>query len=154
MKVPQIPIKTRLKEEVSGMFGQYTHSVDAKGRLFVPAKLRDELGDSFYLMIGTKNSLLVFPEARMAKAMESFNASPITRDKRHLLANVAKIEPDKQGRFVVPPTLRNYAHLTGDVTFLGQGDYAEIWDAETYASDESGWLEEGNLDEALKGLWP
>ena len=136
------------------MFGQYTHSVDAKGRLFVPAKLREELGESFYLMIGDKDSLLVFPEARMAKAMETFNASPITPDKRHLLANVAKIEPDKQGRFVVPPVLRNYAHLTGDVTFLGQGDYAEIWDAATYAANELAWLGEGSLDGALRVLWP
>ena len=140
-------------EEVTSLFGQYTHSVDAKGRLFVPSKLREELGDSFYLMIGDNHSLLVFPEARMERVMASFNASPISRDKRHLLANVAKIEPDKQGRFVVPPTLRNYARLTGDVTFLGQGDYAEIWDAATYAGDETDWIDEGNLSETLKGLW-
>ena len=45
------------------MFGKYTHNVDPKGRLFVPAKLRDELGDVFYVMIGLENSLMVFPES-------------------------------------------------------------------------------------------
>ncbi len=137
------------------MFGKYTHNVDLKGRLFVPSKLREELGDSFYLMIGPENSLLVFPEEKWAQVTERFNAAPLSDSgaKRYILANVAKCEPDKQGRFVVPPTLRSYAKLEGDVTFLGQGDHAEIWDAAAYEAKEAAFLQgEDNLANALKVL--
>ena len=137
------------------MFGKYTHNVDPKGRLFVPAKLREELGSVFYVMIGLENSLLVFPEAKWAQVSESFNSVPLSDSGalRYIRANVAKCEPDKQGRFVVPPILRSYAHLSGDVTFLGQGDHAEIWDAAAYEAKEAAWMAgQGNLANALKEL--
>ena len=142
-------------EEVSGLFGKFTHNVDAKGRLFVPAKLREELGDVFYVMIGLENSLLVFPESKREKVSESFNSVPLSDSGalRYIRANVAKCEPDKQGRFVVPPILRSYAHLSGDVTFLGQGDHAEIWDAAAYEAKEAAFLGgPDNLANALKEL--
>ena len=130
------------------MFGKYTHNFDPKGRLFVPAKLREELGSVFYVVIGMENSLLVFPEAKWAEVMERINAAPLSNAKarRFILANVAKCEPDKQGRFVLPPTLRKYAQLNGDVTFLGQGDHAEIWDAAAYEASENDWIFGGNGD--------
>ncbi len=137
------------------MFGKYTHNVDPKGRLFVPAKLREELGDVFYVMIGLENSLLVFPEAKWEKVTESFNSVPLSDAGalRYIRANVAKCEPDKQGRFVIPPILRQYARLNGDVTFLGQGDHAEIWDAAAYEAKEAAFLGgPDNLAAALKGL--
>ena len=137
------------------MFGKFTHNVDPKGRLFVPAKLREELGDVFYVMIGLENSLLVFPEAKWEKVSESFNSVPLseTGALRYIRANVAKCEPDKQGRFVIPPILRQYARLNGDVTFLGQGDHAEIWDAAAYEAKEAAFLDgPDNLAAALKEL--
>ena len=141
--------------EELGMFGKYQHAMDQKGRLFVPSKLREELGDVFYVMIGLENSLLVFPEEKWEKVSESFNSVPLSDSGalRYIRANVAKCEPDKQGRFVVPPILRNYAHLTGDVTFLGQGDHAEIWDAAVYEAKEAAWMADAsNLATALKEL--
>jgi MraZ protein len=143
------------REEVSSMFGKYTHNFDPKGRLFVPAKLREELGSVFYVVIGMENSLLVFPEAKWAEVMERINAAPLSnaKAKRFILANVAKCEPDKQGRFVVPPILREYANLTENVTFLGEGDHAEIWNAEDYAAKEAAFLNTpGSLANALKEL--
>ena len=137
------------------MFGKYTHNVDPKGRLFVPAKLREELGDVFYVMIGLENSLMVFPEAKWAQVNESFNSGPLSDSGalRYIRSNVARCEPDKQGRFVLPPILRKYANLTNDVTFLGQGDHAEIWDAEAYNAKEAAWLADSdNLATALKEL--
>ena len=137
------------------MFGKFTHNVDPKGRLFVPAKLREELGDVFYVMIGLENSLMVFPEAKWEKVNESFNSVPLSDSGalRYIRSNVARCEPDKQGRFVVPPILRSYAHLTGDVTFLGQGDHAEIWDAAAYEAKEAAFLgAPDNLASALKEL--
>lgn len=137
------------------MFGKYTHNVDPKGRLFVPAKLREELGDVFYVMIGLENSLMVFPEAKWEQVNESFNSVPLSDSGalRYIRSNVARCEPDKQGRFVLPPILRKYANLTNDVTFLGQGDHAEIWDADAYNTKEAAWLADSdNLATALKEL--
>ena len=155
MKVAGIPIKSHPMEEVSSLFGKYTHNVDPKGRLFVPAKLREELGEVFYVMIGLENSLLVYPEAKWKQVSESFNNVRLSQSAylRYIRANVAKCEPDKQGRFVIPPILRDYAHLSGDVTFLGQGDHAEIWDAAAYAAKEAAFLADPeNLANALEEL--
>ncbi len=137
------------------MFGKFTHNVDPKGRLFVPAKLREELGDVFYVMIGLENSLLVFPEEKWAKVSESFNSIPLSDSGalRYIRANVAKCEPDKQGRFLIPQILREYANLKDDVTFLGQGDHAEIWNAADYAAQEAAFLgKPGSLAGALEEL--
>lgn len=136
------------------MFGTYIHNFDPKGRLFVPSKLREELGSVFYVMIG-RNYLLVFPERKWEQIMERMNAAPLTTAdaKRHLLANVAKCEPDKQGRFVLPPFLREYAGLNGDIAFLGQGDHAEIWNAEAYKQDSENWRSnKENITNALEVL--
>lgn len=137
------------------MFGKFTHNVDPKGRLFVPAKLREELGDVFYVMIGLENSLMVFPEEKWEQVSASFNSVPLSDSGalRYIRSNVAKCEPDKQGRFVLPPILRKYANLTNDVTFLGQGDHAEIWDAAAYEAKEAAWMaDSSNLATALKEL--
>ena len=137
------------------MFGKFTHNVDPKGRLFVPAKLREELGDVFYVMIGLENSLMVFPEEKWEQVSASFNSVPLSDSGalRYIRSNVAKCEPDKQGRFVLPPILRKYADLTNDVTFLGQGDHAEIWDAAAYEAKEAAWMaDSSNLATALKEL--
>ena len=120
------------------MFGKYTH-----------------VGDVFYVMIGLENSLLVFPKEKWEAVNESFNSVPLSDSGalRYIRANVARCEPDKQGRFVLPPILRKYANLTGDVTFLGQGDHAEIWDAAAYEAKEAAWLgDAANLATALKEL--
>ena len=137
------------------MIGKYTHNVDPKGRLFVPAKLREELGDEFYVMIGLDNSLLVYPKQKLEAVSQSFNSVRLSQsaELRYIYANVAKCEPDKQGRFVIPAILREYAGLDGDVTFLGQGDHAEIWDAASYAVKEAEFLSKpANLARALENL--
>lgn len=118
------------------MFGKYRHTVDAKGRLFLPSKLREEIGDVFYVMIAPDPCLTIYTEEAWQKVMDRFNALPITKSRnlRVLLSNAAKCELDKQGRFLIPTEMRQYAHLEQDVTFSGQGERAEIWD--TAAFDE------------------
>jgi MraZ protein len=137
------------------LFGKYTHNVDAKGRLFVPSKLKEELGDVFYVMIGLDNSLLVYPEEKWQAMSERFNNVRLSQSAslRYIYANVAKCEPDKQGRFLIPQILREYANLKDDVTFLGQGDHAEIWNAADYAAQEAAFLgKPGSLAGALEEL--
>lgn len=125
------------------MFGKYKHTLDPKGRLFVPAKLKDELGEAFYVTVAPDRCLTVYTEAGWQDILERYNALPISVAKkiRILFANAAKCEPDKQGRFLLPAELRTYAGIKQDVTFIGQGGHAEIWASEAYKE-----LEDENLN--------
>lgn len=116
------------------MFGHYRHTLDPKGRLFVPAKLREELGESFYVTFAPDRCLTVYTEAGWQVIVDRFNSLPVssTTDMRILFANAAKCEPDKQGRFLLPAELRDYAGIKQDVTFVGLAGRAEIWATEEY----------------------
>ncbi len=120
------------------MVGKYRHTVDPKGRLFVPSKLREELGEVFYVTLGLDSCLSVYTEDGWQAITEKYNALPLAkaRKMRFLFANAAKCEPDKQGRFLIPTGLRDYAGLKEEVTFIGQGGHAEIWDSEAYDAME------------------
>ena len=121
------------------MYGKYKHTVDPKGRLFVPSKLRDELGEAFYVTLGLDHCLSVYTEAGWQSILDKYNALPISqaRKMRFLFANAAKCEPDKQGRFLLPDDLRKYAGIQQEVYFLGQAGRAEIWAAERYEEEEA-----------------
>lgn len=121
------------------MVGKYRHTVDPKGRLFVPAKLREELGDSFYVTLGLEHCLSVYTEAGWQAIVDKYNALPMSqaRKMRFLFANAAKCEPDKQGRFLIPTELRDYAGLKDEVMFVGLAGHAEIWDSATYDALEA-----------------
>lgn len=136
------------------MYGKYRHSVDPKGRLFVPAKLREELGEAFYVTLGLEKCLTVYTQASWDSFMNKANTVPLYQQGilRFLLANVTKCEPDKQGRFLLPPDLRNYANIEQTVVFIGQGSRAEIWDADTYDELEREKLTPENMLAAMKEL--
>jgi MraZ protein len=114
------------------MTGVYNHTLDAKGRLFIPAKLRDELGSQFYVTKGLDNCLFVYPEKEWDEISERIAALPLTKSRnlqRMLSANATKCDIDAQGRIIIPPVLRAYAGLDKDVTILGVIKRAEIWDS-------------------------
>jgi MraZ protein len=136
------------------MYGKYRHTVDPKGRLFVPSKLREELGEAFYVTIAPDHCLTVYTETGWQNILTRYNELPISQSKkiRFLFANAAKCEPDKQGRFLIPSELRQYAGINQDVTFIGQGGHAEIWDSEAYNSLESEQLTPENLTAAMEEL--
>lgn len=140
--------------EVKGMYGKYRHSVDPKGRLFVPAKLREKLGESFYVTLGLDHCLSVYTESGWQSILERYNSLPISQSRkmRFLFANAAKCDPDKQGRFLIPADLRTYAGLNQEVMFIGQGGHAEIWDAEAYDKLEQETLTPENLAAAMEEL--
>ena len=121
------------------MVGKYRHNVDPKGRLFVPAKLREELGESFYVTLGLEHCLSVYTEAGWQAIVDKYNALPMSqaRKMRFLFANAAKCEPDKQGRFLIPTELRDYAGLKDEVMFVGLAGHAEILDSATYDALEA-----------------
>ncbi len=138
------------------MTGQYQHSIDAKGRLFIPAKLREELGQTFYVTIAlTDHCLTVYSEEGWEKLTEQFDSLPYTKSRtaaRLIYANAAKCEPDAQGRILLPQKLRDYAELKKDVVVVGVSKRAEIWDAEKWASLENAELESGDLAAIAEAL--
>ena len=123
------------------MTGEYQHSLDAKGRLFIPAKLREELGDMFYVTISMDKCLNAYSAESWKEFSDKVNAMPYVKQRkmRPLYANAAKCELDAQGRILLPQKLRDYAGLTKNVTVIGSNNHAEFWDTDAYdqvCSDE------------------
>ena len=137
------------------MVGKYRHNVDPKGRLFVPAKLREELGESFYVTLGLEHCLSVYTEAGWQAIVDKYNALPMSqaRKMRFLFANAAKCEPDKQGRFLIPTELRDYAGLKDEVMFVGLAGHAEIWDSATYDALEAETLTPEYMASVMEELY-
>ena len=136
------------------MIGQYQHSIDAKGRLFIPAKFREELGETFYVTIGLDGCLSVYSDTKWAALIEKVEALPISkaRSMRTLFANAAKCEPDAQGRILIPAKLRAYAKLEKDVVVIGVSNRAEIWNAERWQAVEEEELDPAKLFAAMEEL--
>ena len=136
------------------MYGKFRHNVDAKGRLFVPSKLREELGDSFYVTLGLDHCLSVYTQESWQKILDRYGELPMSKARtlRFLFANAAQCEPDKQGRFLIPAELRQYAGIRQEVTFIGQGGHAEIWDSEAYDLLEQETLTPENLSAVMEEL--
>ena len=136
------------------MTGKYRHGIDAKGRLAMPARLREELGAAFYVTIGLEHSLMVLTEAGFTAIVEKMRSLPMVQAQqlRFFFANAQRCEPDKQGRILLPLELRNYAHLAENAVILGFGDKVEIWDAETYDNMEQSFLDSGSMDTVLSSL--
>ncbi len=117
------------------MNGTFRHNIDAKGRLFVPAKLREELGERFYVTKGLDNCLFVYPEAGWGEIEEKLKNLPLSRARRMqrmFFANAEYCTLDAQGRIVVPMALREHASLEKEVAIIGVGSRAEIWNAERW----------------------
>lgn len=115
--------------------GQYTHSIDAKGRVNFPAKLREELGERFIITRGLDNCLFVYSVDEWDQLAAKLHELPISKSaplNRFFFAGAAEAEPDKQGQVLLPAHLREYAGLDRDVTIAGVSNRAEIWDSERW----------------------
>ena len=113
--------------------GEYNHSIDAKGRLIIPSKFRDTLGDEFVVTKGLEGCLFVFEKYDFETFMDKLNEksdleAKVRKIKRFFISGAQEMEPDKQGRKLVPPVLREYAGLEKEVVFAGVGGHIEIWD--------------------------
>lgn len=119
------------------LMGEYNHTLDAKGRLTVPARFREELGDLFVVTRGFEGCLTAYPMERWEKIRKNLMALSLTNPggrklSRLFLGNAIECEVDKMGRILLPQPLRNAAGITKDVVFTGLGDRAEIWDQEAW----------------------
>lgn len=121
--------------------GEYNHTIDAKGRLIVPSKYREELGEHFYLTKGLDGCLFAYDkeafELLQKKIMELSVLNKASREiARVLLGSAQECEFDKQGRILVSAPLRDHAELVKDVVLMGVGNRIEIWSKEKYDSSE------------------
>lgn len=123
---------------MNSITGTYEHAIDAKGRLFVPAKLREDLGGICYLTMGIDDCLAIYPLESWNVFTDKFASLPMSKSRlmRPIFANAAKCEPDSQGRILIPQTLRKYAGLDKDVVIIGVHNRAEIWDAEKWNASQ------------------
>ena len=117
------------------MTGEYQHSLDNKGRLFIPAKLREELGDVFYITLSMDRCLNVYSAENWKVFSDKVSEMPYIKQRkmRPLFAHAARCELDSQGRTVIPQNLRDYAALTKNVTVVGCNNHAELWDSSQWA---------------------
>ena len=127
------------------LIGEFEHSIDTKGRLVLPAKIKDDLGKEFIVTKGLDGCLFGYSLEEWNKFEEKLKTLPltnkITRDfVRFFLSGAVEEETDKQGRFLLPANLREYASLTKDAVIIGVGTRIEIWDKkkwDEYNSEEN-----------------
>ena len=129
------------------LIGRYEGVVDQKGRVIVPAKLRDDMGESFIVTLSFlgHRCLYAYPMTEWKKveaAISSLAKSKVQDVQRVIFSNAVEVCPDKQGRFIIPAHLRAKAGLDKDIFILGVSDRAEIWDAEELNATESRITEE------------
>lgn len=144
----------RFPRQVIRMFmGEYSHTIDSKGRLIIPSKLRDELGENFVVTKGLDGCLFVYAMDEWNLLNERLKTLPLTnpntrRLNRFFLASASNGETDKQGRVLIPGVLREFAGLEKDVVLLGVGNRIEIW-------DKTAWEKEsdyGDMDEIAEQM--
>ena len=117
--------------------GEYNHNVDTKGRLIIPAKFRESLGERFVVTRGLDGCLFVYDNSEWATFEKKLQTMLMGRKDsrnyaRFFLAKASEVEVDKQGRILIPQKLREYAGLEKDVVMVGVGNRVEIWNKDTW----------------------
>ena len=125
--------------------GEYNHTIDAKGRLIVPSKFREQLGDEFVVTKGLDGCLFVYSNEEWKHIEEKFREIPLTtkdarKFSRFFFAGAASCEVDKQGRILLPANLREYAGIEKEVVSVGVLSRVEIWSKDR-------WQDNGDYDD-------
>lgn len=132
--------------------GTYEHSIDTKGRVIIPAKFREQLGDSFVVTLGLDGCLFVYPENEWQDFVKELRELPGSKEarklQRYFMAGAAPCDVDKQGRVLIPASLREKAGLEKDIVFVGVMSKIEIWSKELW--DENDDFE--NVDEIAEHM--
>ena len=116
--------------------GEYHYSIDEKGRLTIPAKLRYELGENFIVTRGLDGCLFVYPKNEWENIIQKYKELPNTKDARNFmrffLSGAVECSFDKQGRITLPSTLVSYANLEKECVIIGVNDRLEVWNEKTF----------------------
>lgn len=120
--------------------GTYYHSIDAKGRLSFPSKLRDILGASFMITRSIDSKCItVYSNAEWEKLSEKIAKIPMSKAgalKRWIFSNAAEVIPDRQGRILLPKEMRTWAGLENEAAIIGTDNKAEIWSKELWDKEQ------------------
>ncbi len=117
--------------------GTVSHQLDAKNRIRIPAKFRNDLDAAYYFVAGAQGCISVFPKAALEERLEALknvrSSDPAKMlAKRKIQSSVEKVEEDAQGRTLLSAFLRNHAKINKDVVTVGMGDYLEIWSKDAF----------------------
>lgn len=116
--------------------GEYNYTIDDKGRLTIPSKIREGLGHDFIITRGLDKCLFVYPKEEWENVINKYRELPNTKDARNFmrffLSGATQNELDKQGRINIAPSLRIYANLNKDCVIIGVNERLEIWDKEAW----------------------
>lgn len=117
--------------------GEYQHSLDTKGRVIIPSKFRDELGDVFVMTKGLDNCLFVYPMEEWNILQDKLKTLPLTKKDarafvRFFFSGATECQLDKQGRILVPSNLRKHSDITKEVVIIGVSNRLELWDKERW----------------------
>ncbi|MGY0836009.1 division/cell wall cluster transcriptional repressor MraZ [Aerococcus urinaeequi] len=124
------------------LMGEFQHNIDAKGRIIIPAKLREDLGSKFVITRGLDGCVFGYPLDNWEKIQEKLKQLPLAKKEaraftRFFYSAAAEAEIDKQGRINIPTTLVNYANLEKECLVLGVSDRIEIWSKEKWENVSS-----------------
>ena len=127
--------------ETKLFIGEYEHSVDAKGRVIMPAKLREDIGEKFIITKGLDGCLFAYSKTEWNNFEEKLKALPLTNKNardfvRFFLSGAVECEIDKQGRFLIPMNLRTSANLEKEAVIIGVGTRLEIWNKSIWQSKD------------------
>ena len=136
------------------MTGEYEHSIDAKGRLFMPAQLRRELGGAFFVTVSMERCLSVYSAENWEAFSSRCNAMPYVQQRkmRPLFSLAARCEPDAQGRILLPQNLREFAGLERDAAVVGCNNHAEIWDLRRWREVNAAEMTPENIAAVMEEL--
>jgi MraZ protein len=123
-------------------FGFYEHTLDDKGRLVIPRKMREEAGVKVYILKGYDGALSVYKQSTFEKLVEEINSLPYNKKEsraflRIQLSSVCDLDVDKAGRVQIPTQLLSKYNIGKQVVVIGAGDHIEVWDQATYAKYEA-----------------
>ena len=124
------------------LIGEYEHSLDSKGRLIMPSKLREDLGEKFIVTKGLDGCLFAFSKLEWSNFEQKLRTLPISNKdarnfSRFFFAGAIECEIDKQGRFLITSNLREFANLEKDVIIVGMDSRLEIWSKEKWQQEDS-----------------
>lgn len=126
--------------------GEYQHTIDSKGRIIIPSKFREELGDEFVITKGLDNCLFVYPQEEWTIVEDKLKSLPLTnRDARAFIrfffSGASESNLDKQGRVLIPQNLREHSKIDKDAVIIGVATRLEIWSKEIWEN----YIDEDNL---------
>lgn len=129
------------------LYGGYQHTIDKKGRLAIPSKLREELGESFMICRGIygKRCLCVYSSQQWERLVEKIGNLPSAKSsvvRRFLYDGAFNVEFDTQGRILIPASLREYAELDSQAHIIGMDTNLEIWNTERWAAENEQYTPE------------